>query len=71
MWTQVYINQDAIPRIRSNPEEFARRLIEAFDHPPVDRAAICIAGFVPAAVVGRSSVELPGDVHGGAEAHSD
>jgi hypothetical protein len=72
MWTQVYINHDAIPRIRKNPEEFAQRLFDALvDQAPVDRTAICVAGFVPAVVVGRSTVELPGDANGSAEASSD
>jgi hypothetical protein len=59
MWTAVYINHDALARIREDPYDFACRLLKEMSaRNPQESTGVCIAGFKPAAIIGPS-VAMP------------
>jgi hypothetical protein len=58
MWTKIYVNQDAIPRIKKFPAEFVDELLNALASRQV-QAAVCLAGFKPAAIIDRRDLDRP------------
>jgi hypothetical protein len=58
MWTQLYVNQDALSRIEKHPLEFVDELINALASREA-RAAVCVACFKPAAIVYQRDLDRP------------
>jgi hypothetical protein len=58
MWTAIYVNQDALSRIKKYPSEFVDELLNALASRQV-QAAVCVAGFKPAAIIDRRDLDRP------------
>jgi hypothetical protein len=58
MWTQLYLNQDVLFRIEKYPLEFVDELINALASREA-QAAVCVAGFKPAAIIHRRDLDRP------------
>ena len=59
MYTIIYVNHDAIGRIRENAQQFADALFMSVIEPRRDLGRLEVAGFVPAAVVAGTAPTIP------------